>query len=99
MRKIQTQPLLKFVIPTSVKRARVFGSPFTPVFGVNGQGVPVARRDLVLSHREDFISLYDGHSFTPRLYSRVQRRSEQNARSLASIHALKTARPHDRARG
>jgi hypothetical protein len=39
--------VLNFVILTAVRRARELGSPFTPVFGVNGQSARVGRKDLV----------------------------------------------------
>ena len=38
---------LCLVIPNSVSEARVFGFPFTPAFGVNGQSARVGVRDLL----------------------------------------------------
>ena len=41
-------PLLRFVILSVRKRASVFGSPFAPGFGVNGQSLRVGPKDLLL---------------------------------------------------
>jgi hypothetical protein len=46
---IPADPTQTTVIPTTVKRPRLLGSPFAPVFGVNGQSADVGRRDLMLA--------------------------------------------------
>jgi hypothetical protein len=45
---INFKPTTKIRHPEVRKRASVFGSPFAPGFGVNGQSLQVGPKDLVL---------------------------------------------------